>query len=538
MSDVTKPHLSKKHFLYPAILLVVGTTIFLAAQFWPNSDVSPSTLSLVKMGTVIGLGVLLLLWALRMPEWRKRNVWLTTLLCGGLLLTVFKPSSMNGSFFPIFVVREWVENAFLGGSHDALLAKQRAEQGRAEGGADLTITPVDMPEFRGKKRDGLVVGPRLERDWKANPPRELWRQLIGGGYAGFVSANGFLVTIEQRRDDEVVVCYEAKSGREVWATGWPTRFSETLGGVGPRATPTIAHGNVFAYGANGRLVCLNGKDGKEIWSAETLANNANISWAMSGAPLVVGDLVVVNPGSQTPESAGRAVLAYDCATGKERWATGDKRSSYASPQLAKLHGVDQILIFDGHGLAGYSLDGKQLWRTPWTTTPDINVAQPVVIDEQTICIGSGYGHGGAQIRISKEGDSWSAKEVWKSKNTVMRWKFSSAVRRGDFMYGLNEGLLECVEIKTGKPLWKDERRIGKGDGFGYGQILLSDDLIVALTDKGELVLVEATSEKFNELGRVQALTKGPKTWNTPALVEGIVYVRNEEEMAAFDLRAK
>ena len=206
---------------------------------------------------------------------------------------------MDGDFFPVFTPRAWVLDNFFDGSPESQLEKHREEQGKAEVKVALTIQSGDWPSYRGPNRDGVVVGPKLARDWTAQPPKELWRQPVGGGYAAFSVANGFLVTIEQRRKEEVVVCYEAATGREVWRRGWEARFDERLGGAGPRATPTIANGDVYALGATGRLVHLNGETGEEKWFTDLLADNKNIYWAMSGSPLVVDDMVIVNPGAQT-----------------------------------------------------------------------------------------------------------------------------------------------------------------------------------------------------------------------------------------------
>ena len=196
----------------------------------------------------------------------------------------------------------------------------------------------------------------------------MWRQPVGGGWAAFSVANGFLVTIEQRRDQEVVACYEASSGKEVWTAGWDARFSEAMGGDGPRATPTIAGGDVFAFGANGRLVCLDGKDGHEKWAVDTLADNANVQWAQSGSPLVVDNLVIVNPGAQAEGARGKAVRAFDRTTGNEVWAAGNHPTGYCSPHLATLGGKRQVLIFDSAGLAGHDLaNGAELWRFPYAT---------------------------------------------------------------------------------------------------------------------------------------------------------------------------
>jgi len=530
-------------FLFPFVVVGIAAAIVLTAGTAWGADMHPSSRSMVQTLTVVIAAALLFLWALRMPGWRKRYVWLTALVAVGLAAAFFKIPSMNGDFRPILVVRDWVKDTFLGGSADTLLERHREAQGRASGPADLTEKPGDWPAYRGPNRDGIVTGPKLARDWSVNPPKEIWRQPVGGGYAAFSIANGFLVTIEQRRDREVVVCYEAATGKEAWSTGWKTRFSETAGGDGPRATPTIAGGDVFAYGANGRLVCLDGKDGKEKWAVDTLEGNSNARWAMSGSPLVFDNVVVVNPGAQTESARGRALRAYDRATGNEVWAAGNYPAGYCSPQLATLGGKRQILVFDGHGIAGHDSEGgAQLWRMPWKTGFDINVAQPVVLGDDTLIIGSGYEHGGARIRVTNKDGVWAVAEVWKSKRNSMEYKFTSPVRRkdanGDYVYGLSEGVLECVDVKNGRPAWKDDYGNNQKDSFRHGQILLCDDLIVVLSEKGDLVLVEASPESFRELGRIKALTKGNKTWNNPAMAHGRVYLRNEEEMVCYDLTAK
>src|SRR5262249_30794289 len=216
--------------LFPAFVVGLAAAVLLIAWQWPGTEVDSSTISMVKSLTVIVAGVLLLLWALRMPGWRKRYVWIVFLGGIGLSMVFVRFHSMWGKFLPIFVARDWVQDAFFGGSPDTLLERHRQAQGRAEGGADLTIKPGHWPGYRGANRDGVATGATIARDWSTSPPKEVWRQPVGGGYAAFSYANGFLVTIEQRRDQEVVVCYEAATGKEAWTTGSNSRFSESAGG--------------------------------------------------------------------------------------------------------------------------------------------------------------------------------------------------------------------------------------------------------------------------------------------------------------------
>ena len=209
-----------------------------------------------------------------------------------------------------------------------------------------------------------------------------------------------------------------KSGRAGGTRGFPSCWA--------RRTSHADHFRaIFALGANGRIVCLDGKVGREKWAVETLADNANVQWAMSGSPLVVDNLVIVNPGAQTEGAKGKAVRAYDRTTGNEVWAAGNQRAGYCSPQLATLDGKKQVLIFDAAGLAGHDLaNGTELWRFSYPTFQGINAAQPIAIDESNIVFAAGYNVGGARIKVTESDGKWTATEVWRTKNTVMWWKFA------------------------------------------------------------------------------------------------------------------
>lgn len=404
-----------------------------------------------------------------------------------------------------------------------------SHSGRSLAPGDLSEGPRDYPEYRNRLRDGVVNGPPLLRSLD-NVRDPIWRHKVGGGYAGLAVAGNALITVEQRGGSEAIVCYDTRNGEEVWAFSYLAAFQETLGGDGPRATPTIKGDRVYSLGATGKLVCLQALDGKLLWKADILAGNKNVSWGMSGSPLVTETLVIVNPGKQKDSAAGRAVLAFDRLTGKEVWHAGDHQAGYCSPMRVQLAGQEQILIFDAQGLAGYDPQGQgELWRFKWETQDGINVAQPLIFPENQIFISSGYGHGCALVQVKRQGDQWSAEEKWSTK--VMHSKFASPVAYQGHVYGLDEGILTCVDLATGKRAWPE-----KGRRYGHGQLLRQDDLLVILSEKGEIALVEAKPSGFRELGRIPAL-EGDKTWNCPALADGRLYVRNHEQLACFDLRA-
>jgi outer membrane protein assembly factor BamB len=434
----------------------------------------------------------------------------------------------TGDMTPIVHFR-WEESLE---QREARLQSQRekqAKEGKPGGISLVSQTDHDYPEYRGRKRDGIIAG-YSPSGLDQNKVRQIWKKECGGGYAGFAVAGQGAVTIEQRGAEEVVVCYEAATGKECWTYPYPALFKETMGGPGPRATPTIADGDVYSLGATGVLVRLDGASGKEKWKVNILEGNDNLYWGMSGSPLVYDRLVVVNPGTQRESAKGRAVVAYDRETGKEVWAVGSTQGAYASPMLATLAGRRMILILDAVELAGYdATKGDKLWRYEWKTQNDINVAQPVVLPDDRVFITSGYGHGCAMVKVSQVNGQFSATAIWPdTPSQGMHCKFSNPVFYDGFLYGLDDSpRLVCLDAATGKKQWKER-------DYGHGQLLLAGDKLVILAESGQLVLVEANPKAFHELGKIQAL-QGEKTWNYPAMVGKRIYVRNHLEMACYEL---
>lgn len=378
-------------------------------------------------------------------------------------------------------------------------------------------------DFRGPNRAGEYAESPINAQWPATGLPLLWKQPIGGGYASFTVGEGRAYTIEQRRDKEAVTAYDLESGRELWAFSYPASFDEVLGGPGPRATPVYHDGLVYSLGAEGDLYCLSAATGKPKWSKRILADNdtRNIHWAMSGAPLIVDDMVIVTPGGTN----GKSIVAYNRLTGASLWKSLNDRAAYTSPILATLAGKRQIVWISGERAVGIDPeDGKLLWDYPWPAQMDMNCAQPVVIDDSDVLLSSAQGPGAALLKIAKEGDAFTAQPVWK--NNRLKNKFNSSVLYQGYVYGFDEAILECLDPKTGEVKWK-------GGRYGYGQLLLAGGYLVITTEQGELVLVRATPEGHQELARFQAIEG--KTWNIPAIDHGLLLVRNTEEMACFRL---
>ena len=391
-------------------------------------------------------------------------------------------------------------------------------------------TTHDFPEFLGPNRDAKISGVDLATDWDQHPPKPLWRHPVGLGWSSFAVVGGAAINLEQRGESECVVCYALKTGEELWCHAEPSRFEDEHGN-GPRSTPTIHAGKVISMGANGTLTCLELTTGKLLWKRETLPNpeQQNLLWGMSGSPLVVDGHVMVTPGA----GEGASAVSYSLETGEEAWRSGDDRAAYSSPVQSQICDEHQLLSFNGAGLRAYAMDGTQRWLHPWLTQGEsqrVNVAQPVVLpsvanDPTTrVLISSGYDNGTALLEIKREGEQFKVAEVWLSKN--LKSKMSNFVVHDQHIYGLDNGILTCLDLNDGQRRWKRGR-------YGHGQMLLVGDKLLIQAESGEVVLVAAKPDGHQELGKFNALFS--KTWNNLALAGNVLVVRNDREAAAFEL---
>ncbi len=383
--------------------------------------------------------------------------------------------------------------------------------------------PAYWTDFRGPNRAGVYAETEIETAWPAAGLPRLWKQPVGGGYASFTVAEGRAYTIEQRRDREAITAYDIETGREVWAFAYPALFDEILGGAGPRATPVYHEGLLYSLGAKGDLYCLEAASGKPKWSKNILADDAasNQRWGMAASPLIVDGMVVVTPGG----APGKSMVAYDRLSGAPVWRALDDHAGYTSPILATLAGRRQIVWISGQRAVGVAPEnGALLWEYAFPGQLDMNCSQPVVVDDSNVLLSSAQGPGAALLEIAKTGDTYAARAVWQ--NNRMKNKFNSSVLYQGYIYGLDEAILACMDAKTGELKWK-------GGRYGYGQLLLAGGHLVVLTEQGDLVLVRATPEGHQELARFHAIEG--RTWNIPAIDNGLLLVRNSSEMACFRL---
>jgi outer membrane protein assembly factor BamB len=381
---------------------------------------------------------------------------------------------------------------------------------------------AEWPGFRGPRRDSVIRGVRIDADWTASRPVELWRRPIGPGWSSFAVDGDRVYTQEQRGEEEVVSCYRLSTGEPVWRHRDPARFYESNGGAGPRGTPTVHDGRVYAMGATGIVNALDATTGAVIWSrnAATDTGAPMPGWGYTGSPLLVGDAAIV-------ATSGRLV-SYDIATGNPRWTHTTGGSGYSSPHLVTIDGVAQILLLTGNGATSVApADGTRLWQHSW----DVGTAivQPGLAGEHDVLIGLGDAMGGQGMRrlaIARGPAGWTVEERWTSRG--LKPYFNDSVVHEGHAYGFDGNILSSINLADGERTWK-------GGRYGNGQMLLlaDQDLLLVLSEDGELVLVSATPDTFTEVARVPAIEG--KTWNHPVLVGGVLLVRNAQEMAAFRL---
>lgn len=380
---------------------------------------------------------------------------------------------------------------------------------------------ADWPGFRGPLRDGVVRGVRIAADWSASPPVELWRREVGPGWSSFAVDGGLIYTQEQRGEEEIVACYRLTTGEPVWAHREAARFWESNGGAGPRGTPTLDGGRVYTLGATGIVNALNAATGALIWSRNAASDtDAKLpGWGFSGSPLVVGDQVIVATSGQ--------LVAYDRSNGSQRWLARSPSGSYSSPHLFTIGGVPQIVMLTGAGAAGISPSGgKILWRHEWKGA---SILQPAITADGDVLLTTGDMSGGVGIRrikVTRAAGGWTAEERWTSKG--LKPYFNDFVVHKGHAFGFDGRILSCIGLEDGERKWK-------GGRYGQGQMvaLPDQDLLLVLSEEGELALVKATPDQFTEVARVPAIEG--KTWNHPVLVRDVLLVRNGEQMAAFRL---
>ena len=494
------------------IATVVAVVVMMQMESW---DQQKRNFTSAKV--VVGVVLLSVLVIACYPRRAFRRKWQVLAGVGGLFLVtplVFRIQGVTGDLVPIVVFR-WAEDA-----------SQSSVKNLQPGDAS-TDAEASFSQFMGPTRDGRVSLPDVPDEIASVEASLVWRRAMGAAWSGFAIQGDRAVTMEQDGETERVIAVSVTTGEVLWEHGFTARYATTIGGEGPRTTPTIEGGFVYAAGGTGELYCLDLENGSEVWRRNILKDaSAEIrDWGVAGSPLLFGEQLIAVPGGTDAHS----VISYNRTDGEILWHAGDDEASYSSPVVATLSGVEQVLVFSYDGLYAYDPMGEcVLWSHPWPTTHP-HVALPLAIGGDRVLISSGYGTGCALLKPTvNEDGKWEVEQVWKSR--ALKAKFNNTVLKDGHVYGLDDGIMVCVDLENGKRVWKEGR-------YGHGQqLLINNHLMILQAESGKVVFLKPTPEGPNVLSEISALEG--KSWNPPALAGRYLVVRNHQEAACFRLEFK
>ncbi len=398
----------------------------------------------------------------------------------------------------------------------------------------------DWPQYHGATSDRIAAEPLGTRTFPSSGPPATWRVPLGEGFSSFAVQGGKAYTLVGRRDGkelrETLVALDAASGKELWSAplgsgeldgGGEAGTDDNQGGDGPRTTPSVADGRVYALDAQLGLFCFEAASGKVLWKHDLVSEFGGrlIRWQNGASPLVEGELVFVAGGG--PDES---LLAFDRKTGEVAWARGDEQMTHATPIAATLHGKRQVIFFVQSGLISVEpTSGAELWRTEFPYRIS-TAASPIVAGDVVFC-SAGYGVGAAAWRVQKNGETLEPELLWRAANKLIN-HWSTPVVKDGHLYGMfsfkeyGTGPLKCIELASGEERWSQ-------DGFGPGNVILVGDTLVALSDAGALVLADAKPDAYHELARADVLDG--KCWSMPAFSDGALYLRSTKEGVRLDL---
>lgn len=393
--------------------------------------------------------------------------------------------------------------------------------------------PADWPQFLGPHRNGISQETGLLKSWPADGPKQVFRVRGGVGMSGISVHNGRAVTMLQRGGKQMVVALDAATGKVQCEVPVAPEYSNSMGN-GPRATPALAGDMAYVFTGEGILAGVDLKAARVVWSHDTLdeLGGREAEYGMASSPLLVGDLVVVTPGA-----AKGTVAAYDRKTGEARWqnvsGSGRDTAGYSSPTLLDVGGVSQIVTLEGKAAIGISpRSGELLWRYPYATNFDCNIAVPIAQDGK-ILISAGENHGSALLSLRPK--TFEITPIWESQGpeSVLRNEWQTSILRDGVLYGMdNVGgagpvtHLTCVDFATGKRLWQQKR-------FGKGNMIAADGKLFLTMMTGELVVLKANPKEYDEVGRAEVIGS---TRQAPSLASGLLYLRDDREILCLDVR--
>ena len=498
---------------WPALLVFILAVLALVVV-WQFRDGPRQEKNIHTAFVVIATTALLILWWTFFSRTRlmlRFGVIVGIAVLVGIGSQVFEIIGVSGDLVPIIRLKS-------AGTQTASVETTTVD-------SDLESLPraeQNFLQFLGSNRDAVLAGISISQEQMQTAPKELWRQPIGQGWSGFVVEGPFAYTQEQSEGEEAVTCYQLSTGSLLWKYQYPADYSSVIAGSGPRATPTISGDYLVTMGSTGVLNCLKRSNGELIWSHDVIKDaQAKIpEWGFSPSPLVIRSEVIVPAG----EGGESGLRVYDLETGALIRSYSNVPASYSSPILAQWGDNSQLLYMHHKGFAGFAPDSDQkLWDIPWGSVyPD--VAVPVVLPDSKVFISSGYGVGCALLELkSNESGEWTAEQVWKQRS--MKAKFTNVVARDGYVYGLDDGMMACIDLKNGRRQWKDGR-------YGHGQMFLLDNAIMILSEKGDVIWLEINPEEAKVIAQWHALDG--KTWNPPCLAWPYLLLRNDQEAVCFE----
>ena len=371
--------------------------------------------------------------------------------------------------------------------------------------AAIGAVGVDWYRWRGPDLNGISKESGWNTEWTALGPKQPWKASVGTGFASFSVSRGRVYTMGNSNSTDTVFCLDTRTGKILWQHSYPCPLDPKNFEGGPCATPTVADDRVYTFSRKGDLFCLDAAKGKVLWS-KNLNQELGLAiptWGCASSVLVEGSMAVVNMGS--------AGVALDRRSGKVVWMSAKTPGAYATPVPLVIGRERCLAILSREALiAVKTAGGQQLWSYPWKTEYDVNAADPIVAGDQ-VFISGGYNHGGALLKVSAQ----AAEKVWENKN--MRNHFDTCVLWQGHLYGPDDSGLRCLAFDTGDLKWTYEE-------FGKGALMIAGGKLVALSEKGELIIAEPTPAEFKPISRAKILTG--KCWTTPVLSNGRIYCRN------------
>ena len=392
-----------------------------------------------------------------------------------------------------------------------------------------TVRADDWPQFLGPRRDGTSLEQNIKTAWPNEGPPRLWKRDVGSGYAGPVVQGDRLILFHRVDGDETIECLDPATGQGRWKFAYPCKYEDDFGkGNGPRATPAIAGERVVAYGADGDLTCVNLITGEKIWQ-RNLPRDYKVNKSYFGvgtSPLIWQDRVLVNVGGK---EAG--IVALSLETGKELWRATKDAASYSSPILATIDGAQRVLFFTREGVAILDpANGGVAYQKKWRARYDasVNAATPLLLGGNLAFFSTSYETGGLLLKLKKDG----ADVVWTDDETMSNHYATCVVHKG-MLFGCDGrqesgARLRCVDPSGPKVMWTKDR-------FGCASFILTPDTLIALTEAGDLVSIDPVSTEYRERSRARILSDTPIRAQ-PALANGILFARDGNTLAAFDLR--